>query len=499
MAVTSPANMKVDQVELKTLLDKLIIKYRKPNVSFDGGNQIKVLGPTPRPARVDILKAIAGVCNSIKGASGEYRPGQNNQPGETRFTSQKSIIKIIVKPGLGKPTVAEMRPADIKPSIVNEWMSPNQMVKNVLTYLKNYDGLGDTFKARIAKLLTDTENGSTLTVQFAHDDKIGDKIEPEFFEILTAIKIAVLLRKNDLTMRKILGIPNERDLRKAKIKVFIPSKSNTPLLDYELSISENDSKPDEHPIRISVKSSFEGGSSNSVKFPDVFDSTREVDQWYKALPQSMRLTQGGPRETAYTAMETKEKFAGKLFLFPLRTVNNLIGNKPVVDVILRRFIAPVKGLKDIKFLKIVLTETYKHFGLLTPATLLSSAPIKLSAEVQKELQLFLNGNLGKQGAAVKANFTAGNLGAVCEKILIQCARPDSETKHNYYPMFYDQVLRKRRIAYAVAHIHGTTIRYGFYSMVNFEKEYNYWVALRTKNYMNVTSETLGMDVKAKTG
>ena len=67
-------------------------------------------------------------------------------------------------------------------------------------------------------------------------------------------------------------------------------------------------------------------------------------------------------------------------------------------------------------------------------------------------------------------------------------------KYNYYQMFFDEVLTKKKIAYAVSSLKGKQLHYNFYSMVNFTQEYASWLELRSKNSPNQPNDVIGIDV-----
>jgi len=105
----------------------------------------------------------------------------------------------------------------------------------------------------------------------------------------------------------------------------------------------------------------------------------------------------------------------------------------------------------------------------------------------------IQSTMGKVGGTPVKNIVF-NIAYLCEKILVSASKQTSITKHNYYQMFYDQVLTQKSIAYAVSSVIGKTLNYNFYSLVNFEQEYASWLALRSKNSPNAPSDVIGIDV-----
>lgn len=457
--------------------DVLVRTYGKDNVVYDGGWVLKVLGPVGRPER----KAILATINKLfKGSV--YVKGSGDATGEVTFKGLSIVAKKAMGATGGKSR-SSLKPKDIVPAIVNVWISSNQMVKNVLTYLKN-SNFDKDFRLKVEKLLTDTENSkAVLTVPY---DDIGDPIPPEFFEVLTALKLSVALEQNDQRLRQVLGIPKGVDLRKSKIKIMIPLAANAPLLDYEINITSSENKTDKEPsLKISVKSKLAGSVVNTVKFSDAFDTAKEVEVWYKEH-KSAKENQKGPFETAHSALKSKE--IRKTVLYPLVTVGNLINEQSMEQVIRARYLP--KGVTSIKFLKDALEQTKKKFTNIVPATSLVDPAVGLKDV--NTLISFIKLALRTEAAV---NPVFGNFSVACEKILVDAAKQDSVTKYNFYQMFYDMVLCEKSIAYAVATKQGKTVVYSFYSSINYAQEYKNWVGLRAKNSANDFGKgTLGMDV-----
>ena len=86
------------------------------------------------------------------------------------------------------------------------------------------------------------------------------------------------------------------------------------------------------------------------------------------------------------------------------------------------------------------------------------------------------------------------LSVFCEKVLTQGSRQQSVTKYNFYQMFYDQVLTKKAVAYAVVKKQGKDLKYLYVAKVNWKQEFDEWIALRGQNSLNDISNALGLDV-----
>jgi len=76
-----------------------------------------------------------------------------------------------------------------------------------------------------------------------------------------------------------------------------------------------------------------------------------------------------------------------------------------------------------------------------------------------------------------------------EKIIMASATEESFAKYNFYQMFFDEVLRKKELAYAIISIKNGQLNYNFYSKVNFAQEYKNWIELRSK-----ATDVIGLSV-----
>ena len=471
----------------KNIQDVLVRTYGKDNVVYDGGWVFKAIGPAPRKARKAMLDTIASLFEGSVNVEGKGdATGEVTYKGFSIKAKKASDVKKSSGPsgGTHDKSQSSLKPKDIVPSIVNRWITSNEMVKHVLTYLKksNFD---KDFRLKVEKLLKDTENIKSFTVPY---DDIGDPIPSEFFEVLTALKLSVALQQNDLRLRQVLGIPKTVDLRRSKIKIMIPLAANAPLLDYEISITSSEQKDDGDPtIKISVKAKVSGSNVNTVKFDSAFDNAKQVETWYKGH-KTPRENQKGPFETAHAALNAKA--LNKAVLFPLIAVGNLLNEQSTgqatEQVIRARYLPP--GVTTLKFLKDALAQTKTKFASVTAKTELTSPAVGLKdiATILAFMKVALRTDKDIQPVF-------GNFSVSCEKILIDAAKQESTTKYNFYQMFYDMVLCEKAIAYAVAKKQGKTVVYHFYSSVNYAQEYKNWVGLRGKSSTNAFTETLGMD------
>lgn len=408
-------------------------------------------------------------------------------------TSNRKKIKgrvkfdAISKPGIKSSSAqAKFKPSDIVPSIVNTWLTTDQIASNVSKYIKQF-GLSKEVESSILYLINETKANVSYTVAF--DSSKKDLVPSEFFEVLSAIKLSVLLKKNDPKIRKVLGIPKGMDLSKSKIKIYIPQSANFPLIDYYISITASESKSENSSLRISVKSKVKSSKANTIKFKDVFDNSKDITKWYNSLNTTLKTKQKGPKDVAESAMDVYGNFSGKsLFGVPIKAVNTLITNdkQTIKNLTLNSF-----GSKfNFSVFEKVVKKASSSLANITSNTELSSL---VEPKFSQDISNIILENMESRGAkSVTPNITA--LAYLCEKILVAASKENSLANHNYYQMFFDNVLVKKQIAYAVSSMRGSTLYYDFYSMVNFAQEYASWLSLRSKNQPTQLSDVIGIDV-----
>lgn len=376
---------------------------------------------------------------------------------------------------------AKLKPSDISPDIVDVWLTPQEIVSNVKQYLKTIKLPEEDLDAMHMLLdLTVKDTLGSINV-----GKMNKNLVPsEFYEILTSIKLAVLLRSNDAKIRKVLGVPKKMDLSKAKIKIMIPKKANMPLLDYYISVSAGNN-PEERIMKISVKSKVASSSTNTVKFNDAFKSPREIDSWYKSVID--KKDQIGQKVIANSAVSAPK---GKALIYPITALAELFDVKrDLIRKSMSTFKTPEKF--NMREFESAIKTLARNISKLNRKDNLDSV-IK-SHNQYNELKRFMQENLYQKGNSQITDFTVENGSFLCEKIISK-ATSESLKGMNFYQMFYDQILVEREIAYAVADKSGSSINYKYYSKINWTAEYHNWIELRSKNLINNLNDTLGMDV-----
>lgn len=409
-----------------------------------------------------------------------------------------------------------LKPSHITPSIVDTWLTPKQLYDNVVNYIKgtNFPVQSDMIKKNYTEAVSNSYHSNSLNDNLG----IASELSSEFFEILTCLKLANLMNSNDKRTKEISGYPDDIPITQVQIK--IPGKANESLLDYYLAVNGNT----ESPLKISVKSKVRGTSTAPVKFTDAFANEAEVHKWFKSLKFSRAKNYNiGQRIIASSSLEYS-KYSGKVTLYPIRALRKLLsGTKSSVVQ------SDFRDRMDTKHMTIAEWKTLITFidrkmsslpatyvpldDIITDQKLLLKAKkmiaenlfkfSKQSYKLTKDMRSLILDNTDpsdkkyweSNSPSKKYPFSVNNVALLCERILVRASQKTSSSKFNFYKLFYDQVLTKREIIYAVTE--RKTINdvehlvYTFRSANNY-RQYEKWISLRTKNYANYMGDQLGM-------
>ena len=473
--------MALNAVQIKDVQTLLGKAYSE--ISFDGKKSLVVyVDNADRTYRKGELKKIQKMFQHYNATYTE--PTSGGKTGAVKMAPLEITVKASIKANPVATGKAKFKPSDIKPSIVNDWLDAYDIVDNVKKYIKSVD-LEATVEKEILYLLDETAKDTRTKIPF---DIPKDLIPAEFYEVLTSVKLAILLKKNDADIRKILGIPKDMDLKRSKVKIYIPQKANFPLIDYYISITAIEKKSEESALRISVKSKVKSPKANTVKFKDVFSNKKDITDWYNSLNSQLKQKQKGPKIVAESALDVYNSYTGKaVFGIPIMSVLNLIrDDRTNITRIINDILNNVITVQEFEN---ILKTIEKNLSKVGNNTEMSTFDNDIGVAASKVIQ----STMSKVGGTPVKN-TVYNMAYLCEKILVSASKQTSSTKHNYYQMFYDQVLTQKSIAYAVSSVTGKTLNYNFYSLVNFEQEYASWLALRSKNSPNAPNDVIGIDV-----
>jgi hypothetical protein len=429
-----------------------------------------------------------------------------------------------------------LKPSNILPPIVDKWMTPEKMIENVTQHLDRQKKLDVETKKQILLFMDKSLNTTTgITLEGPID---GVKIPAEFVEILTAIRLVALLRRNDPKLKRTLQIPNKAALPRftssSPLLIFIPEAANFPLIDFQVSYRKDDYK---NTFKVSTKSQIKSKNTNTLKIDQIFDSVQDVGQWFRSMVGNMKREQFGPATVAFSALrftssskgavkkqsiprelgknfvgpiapaQAAQRYAGKVKIgFPIDAVGHLLTRGPDIinleDVIINRTVVDLRN-KKIKPTK----QQVKEFGEVCRSLVRNITSINGNAKIRDSVQnkkmagISITENMISSNNEVEgkpAEPTVANLGKFCEKILEWASKENSKTKHNYFPMFFEKVLQQKSIIYAVGVSSETgnkntgkltTVDFQYRSQINWFSEYHNWIGLRKKG-----DDALGLDI-----
>jgi hypothetical protein len=402
--------------------------------------------------------------------------------GEVSINRGEYYIKAKDAVKAGKPA---FKPSDIVPSIVNTWLEPSTMVANVKKYVQNAD-LSTVERDSIIQLLEITAKGTST--QYPLPKFPRDLVPSEFFEVLSAVKLSILLKGNDAKTKKILGIPARTDMSQVKAKIFIPKQSNFPLVDYFISISPTGKESETSALKISVKSKVSSAKTNTVKFKDMYYKVSDVTKWYNDLTATVKRQQKGQKIIGESVMQAYVLGQGRVGpRAPVLSLIKLIeGDRTKIEPILQKF--HVRDVNKFKALLLYVNEAMTRTRMPDPVF---GTDIKTTAPQRKEITDFIQANI-KAGTDYKISLIP--FCYICDKILVESSRESSTSKYNFYQMFYDEVLKRQHVAYAVSSFKNGILSYNFYTQVNWAQEYHNWIALRTLASTQSFNAPIGLDV-----
>lgn len=401
--------------------------------------------------------------------------------GEVSINRGEFYIKAKEATKANKPM---FKPSDIKPSIVNTWLEPAQMIQNVAKYVQAAD-LSTTERDSILQVLDLTGQG--VTTQYSIPNFPRDLVPSEFFEVLSAIKLSVLLKNNDSKTKTILGIPAQTNMSQVKTKIYIPKQSNFPLVDYFVSISPSGKESEASAIKISVKSKVSSAKANTVKFKDMYDKVADVTKWYDDLTAAQKRDQKGQKIIGESVVQSYVTGQGRVGpRAPVLSLINLINGdrNRISEVLNKKF-----QVKDVVKFKTLLEFVNNAMSATRTPNPQFGTDIRTTFEQQQAIIEFINNNLSKDSPPTLIAFCY-----ICDKVLVESSRQSSSSKYNFYQMFYDEVLKRQHVAYAVSSFKNGVLSYNFYTQINWAQEYHNWIALRNQSSTNVFNAPIGLDV-----
>jgi hypothetical protein len=474
--------MALSAQQIKTLQNTLTKGFKpQATVVFDNKKTFTLqVSGADQQVRKTLLRAVANLLADVP-FNATYNPPAGKS-GEVSINRGEFYVKAKEAAKAGKPM---FKPSDIVPSIVNTWLEPDRMVANVKKYIQSVD-LGSEERSSIIHLLDTTAQGTAT--QYTLPKFPRDLVPSEFFEVLSAIKLSILLKGNDAKIKKVLGIPARTNMSQVKAKIYIPKQSNFPLVDYFISISPTGKESESTAMKISVKSKVSSAKTNTVKFKDMYDKVADVTKWYNDLTAAEKRNQKGQKIIGESVVQSYVIGQGRIGpRAPVLSLIKLIeGDRTKIEPILQKF-----GVRDLNKFKDLLIYVNEAMTVTRKPNPEFGTDLKTTAAQQKQLTEFIKANLTNTD---NAGINLITFCYICDKALVESSRETSTSKYNFYQMFYDEVLKRQHVAYAVSSFKNGILSYNFYTQINWAQEYHNWIALRNQSSTNVFNAPIGLDV-----
>lgn len=427
--------------------------------------------------------------------------------------------------------ISSIKPSNIK-SIAGQWLTPEDFKKQILEYIE-----GESFFTKdknIKEQYVNAVEQSTTNSIDVENLAIYSDLSSEFFEILSALKIATLIKKGNKDILNIIGFSgkNKKQIIKfdpKNIKIFIPLSATVALYDYLISYKKEQSLEIKNCLKISVKSRVAGSSVATVKFNSFFQSENEVEEWFQKLGskstilKKKNINQKIVAKSSISLLKTKKET-----LYPIVAIEKMVNgkdnsgipNKVIVNDIQTYFNMDTESLKKITKIvsKALSNNNYKSYEPLDSifdtkkrddTLLLIKTKNFISENLIKNKKYNINIDfklLGNKYVIEGTNefypFTLNNFAYLCEKFLVKVSTENNfqqREKINFYQLFYDNVLVEKVIIYSIIErdkqlsTEKDIIKYRFLSNQNFDS-YKKWIALRSKNHPFNMQDSLGLNV-----
>jgi len=422
-------------------------------------------------------------------------------------------------------------PGKINPQkpVIGEWLTAKEMKDRILQHIDSNPNVSDTDKKSYHDLLDNAIKPTTNPIKYSIPKNENNA---EFFELVSAINLASLLEaKNPYIVDTLLDMPKKYKtiIGKKPIKIFIPTSSTFALLDFFIDfkgVASNNSYGQEgkeaRSLKISVKAKLgtakpgkeATGDTNTIKFKDLFNSKlKNVDKWYNDLTKwslnDLKLQQYGPKTIAYAGVESDNNTSIGT-LYPIKALGQLLG-KGQDKLVMKKQLAKTLisfGQKKIGNFSLKINYTNDEVSNAYADVIIDLSPkiqnyrkdVPLKANMvsnENSLKIVLDTlPLILETSKVKpkdVKLNVANIGVICERVLQNSSDKNSLPKYNFYYMFYDQVLEKKHIIYAVpTRLGPDQVKFKYLAAANWLQEYKdwqgdiqkAWISLRGKSNAN---------------
>jgi hypothetical protein len=428
-----------------------------------------------------------------------------------------------------------------KNPVVGVWLTAKEMKDRILEHID----LGPVIpkdKKAYYDLLNNAIKPSTNMIKY---DIPKNEKNAEFFELISAINLASLLEdKNTYIVDTLLHMPDKYKniLGKSDIKIFVPDSATTSLMDFFIdfkgvaSSNLKQEKKEEQSLKVSVKAKlsagaegkFATGGTNTIKIQDLFDKdVKLVEEWYKNLSKyklsDLQKNQYGPKIVAEAGVESSVTSIG--VMYPIRALGKLLSDEKTATAMRNELLKTIsyfgksandrvvdfKSKAKTPYTNDQVTNAYMDMIIKISSKLLSyrkESPLTVDMATKKnyDIVLLTLPLILKSSVDPKIKENVANIGVICERVLQNASKKGNPTeKHNYYYMFYDQVLGKKHVMYAVATRFGSNqLKFKYLAYANWLQEYNdwkgnmekAWISLRGKSNPNKlgTTGALGINL-----
>jgi hypothetical protein len=445
----------------------------------------------------------------------------------------ETIFFIILKE---ESSALVLLPSLINPTkpVVGEWLTAIEMKKRILQHIDSSKVTNQKDKDAYHDLLNAAIKPSTNMIKY---DVPKNENNAEFFELCSAINLASLLKaQNSYIVNTLLNMPDKYKeiLSKNTPTIYIPPKSNFALLDFYIDfrgVSKNSAYKQEgkeaRSLKISVKAKlsaaaegkFATGDTNTIKFQDLFNkNVKKVDKWYNDLSKynlaGLKKNQYGPKIVAKAGVEGFNTSIG--VMYPIRAVGKLLSDSNTATAMRNELLKTIlfyakktsERVKDFKtkskYSNDQVANAYMDIIINISSKLLTyrkESPLVKEMVTDKknfDIVLLTLPLILKSSVDPKINENVTNIGVICERVLQNASKEgDPKENHNYFYMFYDQVLEKKHIIYAVATRYGSNqLKFKYLAYANWMSEYKNWkddmekawISLRGKSNPNKLGE-----------
>jgi len=491
---------------------------------------VKIVSPSPgkitilfntarSEPRLEFLKLLFKSLKSLPSVDGmpskKYSNINFSKSKKSGAITRYNGYTVLAKPASTGNASDVLKPGNM--SFANNWDTPEDIVKGIKDFIEAYNkkyqdnAFSDIAVEAIHELLEDVLKPNTKLSKMGGDAArevfkfniplSSKEVKAEFFELVSGIRLAVLLRQKNATVMKVLGLDKSNNYSLDEIYIMFPKRSNTPLVDFFVGNSKNPQNGDLK-FQVSVKSQVKttAAATNTVKFGTMFDDKEILNEWYKSKSNQKRQYR-----VAGAALEGDTHQQGMLFPYVAManflTVQNLGMQKKAAEAITEVFMNKnkVKASRKTQKEKEEIIEsfinelkTFKTFNALKGITVGTWIPEKKSALIEA-----LNFYSGKSLACWTWSAPLYIVIQAFQKI--SPYNDGDPNKHlNFLEMFFDMVLLKKSVTYAKvlrqpAGIESSTVEIQYHSSQNFKK-HRQFVGLRAKSEFKLISDALGLAV-----